>query len=158
MPGYAALRSHSADTRLALHVCLGVRVSRLLPGAVVAQAKTASRLGFPTPLPSPVAGMSPPVADQPAALPRAPSVLTMAAPFGDPGLTLTLLYSTGTARSSSAAGLRVKGFALLITVLTLMCSSPPFGFALPPTPEPIEINQARSKPGGFLRGPFQVAG
>ena len=104
----------------------------MLPGAVGAQAKTASRLGFPTPLPSPVAAMSPPFADQPAALPRAPSVLTMAAPFGDPGLTFTLLYSTGTARSSSAASLRVKGFALLITVLTLMCSSPPFGFALPP--------------------------
>ena len=77
-------------------------------------------------------------------------------PFGDPGLDLTLLYSTGTARSSSAANLRRKGIALLAVVLTLVCSSQSVGFALPPAPEPIEINQARSKPGGFLRGPFQV--
>ena len=100
--------------------------------------------------------MSPPLADQPAELPRAPSVLTMAAPFGDPGLTFTLLYSTCTARSSSAATLGRKGLALVVLVLTLVCSSLQFGFALPPTPEPIEINQARTKHGGFLRDTFQV--
>jgi hypothetical protein len=83
----------------------------------------------------------------------------MAAPFGDPALTLTLLYSstcTGTARGDRAATLGRKEFALIVFVLTLAGSSMSVGFALPPAPEPIQINQARSKPGGFLRGPFQV--
>ena len=115
---------------------------------------------FPNPLcPRLHAAMSPPFADQPAALPRAPSALPMAAPFGDPALTLTLLYSstcTGTARGDRAATRVRKGIAFIAVVLTLVCSSQSVGFALPPAPEPIEINQARSKPGGFLRGPFQV--
>ena len=105
--------------------------------------------------------MSPLFADQPAALPRAPSALTMAAPFGDPALTLTLLYSstcTGTARGDRAATLRVKQLIVLAAVVTVIGSGLSYGFALPPTPEPIQINQARSKPGGFLRGPFQVYG
>ena len=104
--------------------------------------------------------MSPPFADQPAALPRAPSALPMAAPFGDPALTFTLLYSstcTGTARGDRAATLRVKQLIVLAAVVTVIGSGLSYGFALPPTPEPIQINLARSKPGGFLRGPVQVA-
>ena len=77
-------------------------------------------------------------------------------PFGDPLAVDHLVYSTGTARSSSAAALRAKGFAVIVIMLTLVCSSQLAGFALPPTPEPIQTDAARSKPGGFLRGSFQV--
>ncbi len=93
--------------------------------------------------------MSPPFADQPAALPQAPSVLSQAAPFGDPGLTVTLLYRTSTARVSLHATLAVK-VLLAVTLGTYV------DFALPPYLEPNELHQARPKPVGFLRDPFQV--
>jgi hypothetical protein len=89
-------------------------------------------------------------------------------PFGDPALTLTLLYSstvTSTARSARGATLRAKQllcvaavFATIGTGVTFGFASPPFGFASPPTPEPIQMEMARSKPGGFLQSPFQVIG
>ena len=76
-------------------------------------------------------------------------------PFGDS--LVTLLYScTGTARSSSAAALRAKQLGMLAAVFAVIGSGVLYGFALPPTPEPIQMEIARSKPGGFLRGSFQV--
>ena len=77
-------------------------------------------------------------------------------PLGDSPVADPFVYSTGTARSSSAATLRAKGLLALVIVLTVVGSSLPYGFALPPTPEPIQMEMARSKPGGFLRGSFQV--
>ena len=78
-------------------------------------------------------------------------------PFGDPPVTVTLVYSTGTARTSSGATLVAKQLVVIAAVFAVIGSGVSYGFALPPTPEPIQIEMARSKPGGFLRGSFQVS-
>ena len=162
MPGYAVLRSHSADTRLALHVCLGVlasRVARCCPVAHRAQAKPARRLGISTTLcPRLLAAMSPPfAASQPHCLGHLQHSPWLP-PFGDPPVAVTLVYSTGTARTLSGATLRAKQLIVIAAVFAVIGSGVSYGFALPPTPEPIQMEIARSKPGGFLRGSFQVRG
>ena len=107
--------------------------------------------------------MSPPFADQPAALPQAPSVLTMAAPFGDPELSFTSVYSTGidsTAPTSLCRALpmsRVKQQLALLAAMMLVVLHSLHSYAMPPTPAPTENNQARIQHGGFLRDTFQVS-
>ena len=102
--------------------------------------------------------MSPPFADTPA-LPQAPYALTLAAPFGDPELSLTSVYSTAvdrTAPTSSCRALVKEPLALLVAMgLVYVVLHSLHSYAMPPTPGPTENNQARIQHGGFLRDTFQ---
>ena len=100
--------------------------------------------------------MSSPFADQPAALPQAPTIqILCSAPLNSPDCALVL---DSTARTSSGATIPitrekiqlVQLFALAAVGFMVMHS-----YAMPPTPEPTENNQARIQHGGFLRDTFQ---
>ena len=104
--------------------------------------------------------MSPPFADLSAALPQAPWSLTALAPATlDDYLSPSPLYSTcvtGTAPARHRGNLTAKRCSLFAASLVVIALGLFDGYAFPPTPETSDYKQTRSKPGGFLQGPFQV--
>ena len=101
--------------------------------------------------------MSSPFADQPAALPQAPTIqILCSAPSNSPDCALVL---ASTARTSSGATLpitRVKRQLVALAAVGYMVLHSLHSYSMPPTPEPTENNQARIQHGGFLRDTFQV--
>ena len=106
--------------------------------------------------------MSSPFADLSAALPQALSGLS-ALPMTclDDPFSRAPLYRyrrTDTARTHWRATLPVKACTLLCASVMVIALGSSAGFALPPTPETSDYKQTPQKPGGFLKGPFQVNG
>ena len=104
------------------------------------------------------AAMSPPfVASQPHCLGHLQHYPWL--PHGSPLLPLTLSYRSGTALASSGETLarrRKQQLVALAATCIVMGYLVLYSFALPPTPEPTENNQARIQHKGFLRDTFQV--
>ncbi len=95
--------------------------------------------------------MSPDTADLPAAFQSAPS--SLAGLSGD--LTDRTDYPC-TDRSPLAAMPYAKQLATLSVFVLFAGYSRYLGFAVPPTPQPLQFHEAGIKPGGFQPGMFQV--
>ena len=101
-----------------------------------------------------------PLADLSAALPQAPWSLAALAPatLDDPQSPYPLysMLRTGTAPVGHRGTLTAKRLVLFAAPMVVIALGVFTGYAFPPNPETSDYKQTRSKPGGFLQGPFQV--
>ncbi len=96
--------------------------------------------------------MSPDTADLPAALQSAPCSLASRS-----GRLAVRTDRLCTYRRLAAATPYGKRLVVLAVTCALAGLSGYQGFALPTTPQPLQIHEAGIKPGGFLPGMFQVS-